>query len=83
MGQFIENQISSFIVNVTSKILNFNFERAWLHNFQKQFVIRPLDKAGNNFSFICETFYIFKILNKSGLSLFPAIDDKMYAVISI
>ena len=37
----------------TTKILNSNFEnvKTFLHNFQKQSVIKPLDKAANSFTF--------------------------------
>ena len=35
---------------------------AYLRDFQKKFVIVTVDKASNNFAFICNKFYVSRIL---------------------
>ena len=51
----------------TSKILNDNDVKAYLSEFHQKFVVVPVDKASNNFSFICKKFYVSKILNEIGI----------------
>lgn len=65
----------------TTKILNSNFEnvKTFLHNYQKQSVIKPLDKAANSFTFICTTFYISKSLNETGLNGTPNLTHEFYS----
>ena len=36
------------------KILNNENVKTFIHNFQKRFAIVPIEKAANNFSFICK-----------------------------
>ena len=43
-----------------------------LNNLQDQYVIVPIDKASNNFAFICKQFYISKIIDELGLSDGPS-----------
>jgi len=51
----------------TSKVLHNDDVKAYLHDFHQKFVIVPVDKASNNFSFICKKFYVSKILNEIGI----------------
>ena len=51
-----------------SKILNNENAEIFLHNFQKKFVIVPIDKVAKNFPLICKKFCIAKILNEIGLN---------------
>ena len=43
----------------------------YLQQLHRHFVIVPIDKAANNFSFICKKYYISKILHEVGLSGTP------------
>ena len=40
----------------------------YLEQLHRRFVIVPIDKASNNFAFICKSFYISKILNEVGIN---------------
>ena len=37
---------------MTSKILNNENVKTFIHNFQKRFIIVPIEKEANNFSFM-------------------------------
>ena len=43
----------------------------YLEEFHHKFVIVPIDKASNNFAFICKKFYISKILSEVGINGIP------------
>ena len=55
----------------TSKVLNDTEVKSYLQEFKNNFVIVPVDKAANNFSFICKKFYIYKILDEIGVNNSP------------
>ena len=46
------------------KVLDDKSVRHYLQNFHDKFVITPTDKANNNFSIVCKTFYIECLLKE-------------------
>ena len=44
----------------------------YLEQLHRRFVIVPIDKASNNFAFICKSFYISKLLDEVGLNGNPS-----------
>ena len=45
---------------------------AYLEELRRHFVIVPIDKAANNFSFICKKYYVSRILQEVGLNGSPS-----------
>ena len=54
-----------------SKLLHSENVKTFLYNFQKQFVIVPMNKAAKNLSYVCKQLYISKIFNEIGLNSAP------------
>ena len=79
MEDFVKQEVSKTGRNLmqnsyfykTSKIVNNENVKTFFRNFQKQFVILPIDKAANNFSFICKKLYMSKIFNEVELNGTP------------
>ena len=51
----------------TSPVLQDEEVRQYLKYIQTKFYIVPIDKASNNFSFVCKKFCVFKLLDETGL----------------
>ena len=51
-----------------NKVLDDKKVQVFLDDFHQKFVITPTDKAGNNFSIVCKTFYIQCLLKELGIS---------------
>lgn len=47
---------------------------SYLENLQQHYVIVPIDKAANNFAFICKKFYVSRLLTEVGIHTFVASD---------
>ena len=54
--ELINRKISN-TVNIYPNTINMTTFRNKLKNIQEKYVIMPVDKAGNNFGFICKKFY--------------------------
>ena len=52
-----------------------------LRKFQKQFIITPVDKANNNYGFICKKFYGQLIGKELGASNYLSIEESKQAII--
>ena len=58
--KYFANQVSKIVRNIwknsyfhiTSKILNSENVKTFIHNFQKRFIIVPIEKEASNFSFM-------------------------------
>ena len=56
----------------TKSTLNDPDVMAYLEELRRHFVIVPIDKAANNFSFICKKYYVSRILQEVGLNGSPS-----------
>ena len=65
----IKSQIDKNIIvpEQTKPILNDPIVIEYLKQLQDRFVIVPIDKAANNFSFICKKYYVSKLLEEVGI----------------
>ena len=65
----IKSQIDKNIIvpEQTKPILNDPIVLEYLKQLQDRFVIVPIDKAANNFSFICKKYYVSKLLEEVGI----------------
>ena len=52
---------------MTRQTLDDEEVKQYLSDLHRRFVIVPIDKAANNFAFICKTFYISKLLSEVGV----------------
>ena len=76
---FIKQEVSKRLKNIrktvnfykVSKLLHNENVKTFLYNFQKQFVIVPMNKAAKNLSYVCKQLYISKIFNEIGLNNTP------------
>ena len=55
----------------TSQVLQDPEVQTYIEQLHRDFVIVPIDKASNNFAFICKYFYITKILQEVGINSAP------------
>ena len=51
----------------TRKVLSQTIVKDYIQQFQKRFVLVPVDKAGNNFAVICRRFYISVLCGELGI----------------
>lgn len=51
----------------TKPVLSDPIVQNYLEELQRRFVIVPIDKAANNFAFVCRRFYITRLLKEIGL----------------
>ena len=56
-----------YILSKKQSILDADDVKEELNNLQKKYVIVPIDKAANNFAFICKNFYISRMLSEVGM----------------
>ena len=65
----IKSQIDKNIIvpEQTKPILNDPIVIEYLKQLQDRFVIVPVDKAANKFSFICKKYYVSKLLGEVGI----------------
>ena len=54
----IKCKIDEFKTYHLATILDNNINKSYLHSFQNKFVMVPVDKASNNISIICKSFYV-------------------------
>ena len=66
LHQKIVNLKKSISISDVSPILDDPLVQQDLQTLQNKYVIVPIDKAANNFSFICKKFYITTLLNELG-----------------
>ena len=48
-------------------ILNQGNVKAYLETLQERYVIVPIDKASNNFAFVCKRYYVMRLLSEVGI----------------
>ena len=65
--------INSFLNNINQRILS-----KQINNIHKHFVITTVDKASNNYAFICKKFYINKMKNELGIGDNRVVGNDVY-----